>query len=95
MSKRINLLNTWQSENEILEAKLKTITAERDYSDLCGAEFEQKIRTLEKQLVAVRLLPEKWLSKDRYDHYDTSRESKTMTKCANELQAAIGENKSG
>ena len=42
-----------------------------------------------KMLERVAELPEKWKSKDRYDHYDTSRESKTMTKCANELQAIL------
>ena len=71
--------------------KAAEIEVDNFKSDAYVLSLLTKLDEQEKQLETVRLLHEKWLSKDRYDHYDTSRESKTMTKCANELQAAIGE----
>ena len=45
-----NIIDAQQVEIDQLEAQLKTVTAERDYSDVCGAQFEQEIRNLKKQL---------------------------------------------
>ena len=47
-----NIIDAQQVEIDQLEAQLKTVTAERDYSDVCGAQFEQEIRNLKKQLAS-------------------------------------------
>ena len=75
-----------------MNTRLKEI---RDYlgvyipKDMIDVELSRTANELLDMLERVAELPEKWKSKDRYDHYDTSSESKTMTKCANELQAIL------
>ena len=73
--------------HEIVEDQLKVWGGAPDCID--GLEAHDNRGELLKMLERVAELPEKWKSKDRYDHYDTSSESKTMTKCANELQAIL------
>ena len=77
------------SENRMkLSERLACFRDDRPSSETIDV-FIKHAEELEAKLERVAELPEKWKSKDRYDHYDTSSESKTMTKCANELQAIL------